>query len=213
MMDMKLRKRLIAAILCIIPVVLISGMIVHMFKTDFTYQDFILRIRFEFFYNPLFIFLLGIRSESSDWEKIRRYEHRRELASHEIISLLFYALLFSLFVFLPGCIIYIFFLKHALLSVISILLFALIFFLMITFIGLLFLILELMLNRITASLLMISLVIIDRFTSGIIPHAFYSKLNIQPFVIFSLLFVTILLTYIIQKLMKGKDFYGKDVNE
>jgi hypothetical protein len=204
--------RIIAALLSIIPIVFTLGMFVQIFKSDLTVQRFILLLRYEFFYNPLFILLIGIISDSSDWEKIRRYERRDELGSYEIFSLLIYAFLFTSTIFFSGSIVYIFVLKHSLACLLDFFLFAIVFYLMLILIGTFFLILKLILSRIVASVIIISLVIIDRFTLSVIPNIFYIKLNAVPFVIFGLIFITILLTYIIQKLMNDKDFYSKDVS-
>ncbi len=167
-------------------------------------------LRFEFFHNPLFILMIGMSSQPGEWVMIRRYTRRGEMAGYEICFILFYAFCFMLVVFMSGTLIYNMVLHQPFTEIPSLLVFAGLFYLVTVSIGLLFLSVGAASSKVISSIILIALVVLDRFTAAIIPSIFYGQ-NVNPSTAACVLLLVIgLISFIIVFQMKGKDYYGKD---
>lgn len=207
--DFLLKKKISIVILGFIPFLFVLTVLFsNAGKTLSSVEELILWIRFEFFYNPLFILLLGMnRNEHVVW-MIRRYHRREDMAAHMICFVILHAFLFTLVVLLTGIVTYSIF--HQLLwTVLAPLLpFAVIFFLLLVIIGLLFVSIEAGSNRMTASFVMIFLVILDKFTVLVIPFMLHAWYRTMPMVlIMVLLLMIVLVTWIIRKQMQQLDYF------
>ncbi|CCQ96329.1 membrane hypothetical protein [[Clostridium] ultunense Esp] len=208
--DFLLRKKKNTAILGFIPIIfLLNGLFSFLVKTFISVEDLIMTFRFEFLYNPLFILLLGINSDLNTLWMMQRYRRREDLATYLIWLVLLYAFLFTLVILLSGIVGYHFFLQRPLADVSSLSLFAVILFLLLVAIGLLFTSIAVASNRITASFFMIFLVILDKeSTTVIIPFILQYGYRVMPIVMMILLgIMIILMSFIIGKQMKQKDFF------
>ena len=208
--DLKLIKKTVIVILCAIPIIYILGASLNDFvQAAQTFRRFALSLRFEFFYCPLFILMLGMHNKPSDWIIIRRFTRRGEMALCEIGSVLISALLFTLFVILSGILVYCSYGYPFSENLASLSAFVLLFYLVIVMIGLLFVSASAVVGRVLASIAAIALVVLDRFTAAIVPLILYDENNTAPLAAI-LVVVIVLLSCIIVMQSNGKDYYVRN---
>lgn len=208
--DLILRRKGIVLAICVIPVLFVLGALLNnVVRSVSNVQHFILSLRFEFLHNPLFILLIGMNRKQSDWTMIRRYSRRSGIAVYEICSILIQAFLFTLVVFLSGVLIFNIYLYQPL-SLSFLLVFASLFYLVVVLIGLIHISVETGSTKMIASIVMISLVVIDRFTLAVIPSILYGYSSMPIPAIIVLLLVIVLISIFIVNQMNGKDYYNKD---
>lgn len=230
-MDLLLHRKLVIRFISVIPILFIisilpAGSIV--FTTWSTFSDLIGSFRFEFFYCPLFLIFLGaLLKNMNDWVILRRFTKREEIVTYQAAM----AVAAATIIVLPTGIIgyFIYYIMNALESVgityLSIFnfkqaehvssdnLFILVFFLVFCLVGAVFVLLnQLIKNRTLAVILIITIVIFDRFTVSVIPvvlkiYAIYFPIR----TIIALVIIFILLIALAGLLSNNKDFYGEHV--
>lgn len=227
--DIKLRAKLVIFLLAFAPLAMMIGLLPITSISLVTWSnlfDLIMTFRYEFFFGPLFIFLVGALYHFNDWIRMRRYDHREDIANHLLALVMVMSGLFSSTVFLAAGIIslvnkhliYPYFpAYHALLHYkpaqitegTSVGWFLILFYLITFVIGMLYFLLREWTNHhALAASLSIFLIVVDRFIFSFIPKLFYIGVVKYPIQAAALLITLIFLLFVILRLtFKQKDFF------
>lgn len=225
--DVKYNRNTVLILIGTVPFFLVMSVLPltsNTFGTWSSLHEFILSFRFEFFYSPLFILLLGSLTNLNDWILVRKYDRREHIAVYDIVLVLVTAAIFTFIVFGFGFLIYavikfliyprfpgysaIFHYHPEQIEYPAVSLFILLFYLMLSLIGLFFVLLNgVTKQNILAASLVIVLIVIDRFSLSIIPIIFTFGYFNFPFQCISVLLLFIFLLSILARVqLKNKDF-------
>ena len=227
--DIKLRAKLVIFLLAFAPLAMMIGLLPITSISLVTWSnlfDLIMTFRYEFFFVPLFIFLVGALYHFNDWIRMRRYDHREDIANHLLALVMVMSGLLSSTVFLAAGIIslvikhliYPYFpAYHALIHYkpaqitegTSVGSFLILFYLITSFIGMLYFLLREWTNHhALAAFLSIFLIVVDRLIFSFIPKFFYIGAVKYPIQATALLIILIFLLFVILRLtFKQKDFF------
>lgn len=222
----KLHAKLVIILLAFDPLVMVISTLSFNVQTlviGTTLFDLIMAFRYEFFFGPLFIFLIGALYHFNDWIRLRRYEHREAIANDISTLVMIMSALFSSTVFLTAALlsfvtkqlIYPSFLSYSLVQnkpivEMSDLWFLILFYLVTSFLGILYALLREWTNHnIFAAFLTISPFIIEEVSYSFTTKLFTIGSAQYPVHATTLLFVIIFLMFGALRLMvKRKDFYN-----
>ncbi|MDY0323230.1 MAG: hypothetical protein RBR24_04330 [Candidatus Carbobacillus sp.] len=228
--DIKLRAKLVIILLAFAPfamvivVLPITSISLVMWSNLF---DLIRTFRYEFFFIPLFIFLVGALYHFNDWIRMRRYDHREDIANHLLALVMVMSGLLSSTVFLAAGIISLV-IKHLIYPYFpayhalfhykpaqitegtSVVCFLILFYLITSFIGMLYFLLRAWTNHhVLAAFLTISPFIVEEIVYSIISKLFDIGAANYPIHATTLLLVLIFLLFVILRLtFKQKDFFN-----
>ncbi|MDQ0189826.1 hypothetical protein JI721_06855 [Alicyclobacillus cycloheptanicus] len=210
--DWKLRRKVVMIVLGLIPVLYVLGVLFSgFFNGVSTIQQFVLLLRFEFTYCPLFVLMISVTRDLDTSVLVRRFERRDELALYQTVSVAWDALIFTLVVLVFGICTYLFHFHRKLTGDFSLVAFTARFWLVLVSTGLLFIVLERWINRVLSALAVISLVIVDRFTLKAIPLILEVGDHQRPFMNLLMLFlVIVVLLSVIMNQINRRDFYHGD---
>lgn len=210
--DLWMRRKALILIVSVVPILLAIGVLFngHIHMTQ-SLKELVLSLRFEFFYSPLFLLMISVNLNPSEWVIIRRYLHRREIFVYEVCLIVLYAFFFTLVVMVSGTVVT-FWLHQVAIQLSQMIVFALLFYLIIVTVGLLFTAVSAWSNKVFAWILVTGVVILDRYTLVILPAIFHGGASQQLSVLRVLVPAIVLLLLIIARQVKNIDYYSKDEN-
>ncbi|CAM4465917.1 hypothetical protein PATA110616_18990 [Paenibacillus tarimensis] len=219
----------IASLMIVLPIVnLLSVLPISTFTAASwsSVQDLIRLLRFEFFFCPLLIILLGSLLELRVWEVIRKYGCRVEIVIHQTILIFIVCAIFTFCVFTFAALTALLaeylplngsrspFLLYAPegRNEASMLLFMFSFYSISSLVGLLYFLARSWLdNGFLSAVAVISMVVLDRFTIAVIPRVFNLGLAPLPLKVFVIALITasaMVMVWITRWRFKSIDFSG-----
>ena len=231
--DLKVKKNLVIFIMGFVALLMIVATVPGNSKVLLEWhstRDFVLLFRFEFLHVPTFLILLGSIFRVNDWLIIRRYKNREQLGTNKLFLVIIISGLFSIVVMILGIIctsIVKFIIYPNIINYTSLFLyvpvtsqknsfvyFACIYFLITTVLGLIFILLtDIIKNKILSAIILITFVILDRFTLAIIPYFLYASETVSPsgtFLIFLCLLIILINAVHIES--NNKNYFAHDEN-
>ena len=229
--DLQLNKTSIKMVIGVVALLMILGTVPGSENTLVRWhsvKDFILLYRYEFFHFPAFLCLLGSTFKTNSWIILRRYTNRAQIGTHKVFMVIFCALFFSFIVFMLGvlCTAFVKYIVypnmknyHAIFLYVptssqpsSFVYFVCMNFLITTILGIIFVIInDIFAHRFLSVVILTTFVILDRFTTSIIPYLFYMSETISPiYTIMILSVIVIILGSIVHFSSTYKNYYTQD---
>lgn len=208
--DIRLKKWLFWLVACSI---LILQLLAVLFATSQeitwrTLKYFVLYFRYEFTYLPIFLILLAtFSSKENDWQLLRRYSHRQQIASYKICFVLLVTAFFTAIVLLGSMMS-----NAASGEIVSLLYFSYIFFAVTAIFGLLYIVFQQLVQNNFISVILVWIIgIADSYSVHIVGILYFKSEFTSPISTFIIIIaVTILLVSAIYSLINKLNFYVRD---